>query len=108
MPLLLQRWVSRMDLEAGVYALLPYTSGCHLKPQEEDAASATAEPKPLLTHGEDGSVTLTEDAKAAFQAIFQQIDLDSNGCISRTEFDFFNEVTSGEICDDEAWGIIQG
>lgn len=95
-----------MDLEAGLYALLPFTSGCHLKaPEEEDTSYETM---PLLTQNEEGSVTLSEDAKVAFRSIFHQIDLDGNGYISRTEFDFFNEVTSGEICDDEAWSVVQG
>ena len=25
-----------MDLDAGCYALIPFTSGCHLKPREEE------------------------------------------------------------------------
>ena len=40
--------------------------------------------------------------------MFHRIDLDGNGCISRMEFDFFQERTSGESCDDDAWKVIQG
>ena len=96
----------RLDLEAGLYALLPYTSGCHLKLPDED--TVLTETTPLISRGEDGSVILAEEAKDVFRAIFRQVDLDSNGSISRTEFDFFSEVSGGEICDDETWAIIQG
>ena len=40
--------------------------------------------------------------------VFHRMDLDGNGAISRTEFDFFQEKTSGEICDDDTWKIMQG
>jgi len=97
--------VCRLDLEVGLYALLPYTSGCHLRLPEEGVSTETT---PLISRGEDGSVTLTKEAKDAFRSIFQRVDLDGNGSISRTEFDFFSEVSGGELCDDETWGIIQG
>ena len=51
---------------------------------------------------------LMEGCVEALKEIFQRIDLDGNGCISRMEFDFFQEMTSGESCDDDAWKIIQG
>ena len=103
-----------IDLEAGQYALLPYTSGCHLKAVEEDSnydhkcSTHGAESKSLTTTGTGGDVLLSLDCTTAFQEIFDRIDLDGNGSISRTEFDFFNEVTCGEVCDDDAWWIIQG
>ena len=101
----MQKWVCRLDLESGVYALLPYTSGCHLRvPEDENVSSDVI---PLIARDGSDSVTLTDEAKRAFTAIFHQIDLDSNGSVSRSEFDFFNEITSGEICDDEAWKIVQ-
>ena len=40
--------------------------------------------------------------------VFHRMDLDGNSVISRTEFDFFQERTSGEVCDDDTWKIIQG
>lgn len=93
-----------MDLDAGTYALVPFTSGCHLKPLEEESrGKATA-----LTVSEDGTPALTPECLKVLEEIFHRIDLDDNGFISRTEFDFFQEVTSGEICDDDAWNIILG
>lgn len=90
-----------MDLDAGTYALTPFTSGCYLKPDDSVSASVS------LISSKDGSTVLTKDCLAALEEIFHRIDLDNNGCISRTEFDFFQEVTSGELCDDEAWNIIK-
>ena len=92
-----------MDLDPGTYALVPFTSGCHLKPPEE----AETPPVPLTTSSE-GSVVLTPECLQALEEIFHRVDLDGNGYISRTEFDFFQEVTSGELCDDDAWNIIIG
>ena len=44
----------------------------------------------------------------ALQEVFERIDLDGNGAVSRSEFDFFQELSSGEMCDDDAWASIQG
>lgn len=51
---------------------------------------------------------LTEGCVEALKEVFHRIDLDGNGFISRMEFDFFQEMTSGESCDDDAWKAIQG
>ena len=53
-------------------------------------------------------MSLTEGCVEALKEVFHRIDLDGNGCISRMEFDFFQEMTSGESCDDDAWKVIQG
>ena len=53
-------------------------------------------------------MSLTEGCTEALKEVFHRIDLDGNGCISRMEFDFFQEMTSGESCDDDAWKVIQG
>ena len=46
--------------------------------------------------------------REALTEVFHRMDLDGNSVISRTEFDFFQERTSGEVCDDDTWKIIQG
>ncbi len=51
---------------------------------------------------------MTSPYRSALEEVFNRIDLDGNGFISRTEFDFFQERASGEICDDDAWRVIQG
>lgn len=91
-----------MDLDAGTYALIPFTSGCHLEPQEDDADQLHV----ALTASKEGVRTLTPECMQILEEVFHRVDLDNNGYISRTEFDFFQEVTSGEVCDDEAWNII--
>ena len=93
-----------MDLDAGTYALIPFTSGCHLKPREDPVEEAVH----LIQEEEGGKVSLTEGCQKALKEVFHRIDLDGNGYISRTEFDFFQERTSGESCDDDAWKVIQG
>jgi Ca2+-binding EF-hand superfamily protein len=39
---------------------------------------------------------LSAEYKRALKSIFQQMDLDDNGTLSRTEFNLFNWRTSGE------------
>ena len=53
-------------------------------------------------------MSLSEPCRVALREVFHRIDLDGNGYISRMEFDFFQELTSGESCDDDAWKVIQG
>ena len=44
----------------------------------------------------------------ALEEVFYRLDLDGSGALSRSEFDFFQELVCGEICDNEAWTTIQG
>ena len=87
----------------GTYALIPFTSGCHLRPREDEEKEGVA-----LLSEEGGRVSLSEECCGALKEVFQRMDLDGNGFISRTEFDFFQERTSGDICDDDSWKVIQG
>ena len=48
-----------MDLEAGCYALVPFTSGCVLKPDRESEAEDTV---PLVDE-EEGKIVLTTQCK---------------------------------------------
>ena len=100
----MQRWISRLDLDAGAYALIPFTSSCHLKPREDPIDEAAQ----LIAKMEGGKVSLTERCGEVLKEVFHRIDLDGNGYISRMEFDFFQEMTSAESCDDDAWKVIQG
>ena len=47
-------------------------------------------------------------SRAALAEIYCRIDLDGNGAISRTEFDFFQESVNDEVCDDDAWQVVRG
>ena len=42
-----QRFVCKLDLDAGNYTLVPFTTGCRLKPRDDDAGSR--DPVSLLT-----------------------------------------------------------
>ena len=137
----------KLDLEAGSYALIPFTSGCHLKPREDEEREEAV----ALVREEGGKTVLTDACRCvcvcecvcvcvwlgggactirlccillhtftnthtsthchyreALTEVFHRMDLDGNSVISRTEFDFFQERTSGEVCDDDTWKIIQG
>uniref|UniRef100_A0A8D0LBA0 EF-hand calcium-binding domain-containing protein 7 n=1 Tax=Sphenodon punctatus TaxID=8508 RepID=A0A8D0LBA0_SPHPU len=89
------------ELGAGVYCLLPFTTGCRLKKVKRQI---TREAK-LLYRGKDGDLMLTDEFRAALSDIFEMIDLDGNGLLSLEEYNFFELRTSGEKCDEEAWAI---
>ena len=40
--------------------------------------------------------------------IFELVDLDGNGTLSREEFNIFQLRTSGEAVDDDAWEVVEG
>ena len=42
-----QRFVCKLDLDAGNYILVPFTTGCHVKPRDDDSESH--DPTSLLT-----------------------------------------------------------
>ncbi|NXJ77109.1 EFCB7 protein, partial [Trogon melanurus] len=89
------------ELGAGVYSLLPFTTGCRLKKVKPQL---TGEAK-LVYRGEDGDLALTKEFRAALLDIFETIDLDGNGLLSLEEYNFFELRTSGEKCDEEAWTV---
>ena len=46
----------KLDLDAGCYALIPFTSGCHLKPTEEEGGD------PVSIMREEGGRSVFTDA----------------------------------------------
>ncbi|NXO38733.1 EFCB7 protein, partial [Locustella ochotensis] len=93
----------RGELGAGVYLLLPFTTGCRLRKVK---TQIPAEAK-LLWRDEDGELALTKEFRAALLDVFETIDLDGNGLLSLEEYNFFELRTSGEKCDQEAWAVCE-
>ncbi|NWT10072.1 EFCB7 protein, partial [Vireo altiloquus] len=91
----------RGELAAGIYWLLPFTSGCRLRKVKTQIPGEAK----LLWRDEDGELTLTKEFRAALLDIFETIDLDGNGLLSLEEYNFFELRTSGEKCDQEAWAV---
>lgn len=97
-----QKWCLDCELDAGTYRLIPMTSGCRLKPRRDKPSSR----HPLVTKVED-EYKITKDFRNALIDIFDMVDLDSNGTLSRDEFNMFQLRTSGEGIDDDAWEVVE-
>lgn len=91
----------RGELGAGIYWLIPFTTGCRFKKVRKQIKG---EPK-LVYRDEDGDVVLTKEFREILSQIFEMVDLDGNGSLSLEEYNFFEMRTSGEKCDAEAWTI---
>ena len=46
--------------------------------------------------------------RTVLEEVFYRADLDGNAAISQMEFDFFQERTTGELCDEDSWQAIRG
>ncbi|KAF4797257.1 EF-hand calcium binding domain 7 [Turdus rufiventris] len=91
----------RGELGAGVYWLLPFTTGCRLRKVKTQISGEAK----LVWRDEDGELALTKEFRAALLEIFETLDLDGNGLLSLEEYNFFELRTSGEKCDQEAWAV---
>eukprot|EP00745_Piridium_sociabile_P039151 TRINITY_DN72694_c0_g3_i3.p1 TRINITY_DN72694_c0_g3~~TRINITY_DN72694_c0_g3_i3.p1 ORF type:complete len:534 (+),score=169.06 TRINITY_DN72694_c0_g3_i3:103-1602(+) len=92
----------RCDLTAGTYALIPFTTGCRLKPRK---AEPSKEAK-LITNKDD-QIVLTKAFRSALEEIFDISDLDSSNTLSRDEFNWFNIRTSDEHVADDEWQVVE-
>ncbi|KAL8178533.1 UNVERIFIED_CONTAM: EF-hand calcium-binding domain-containing protein 7 [Gekko kuhli] len=91
----------RGELGAGVYWIIPFTTGCRFKKMKKQIAKEAK----LMYEDGNGCLALTKEFRAALSEIFEMIDLDGNGFLSLEEYNFFEMRTSGETCDEEAWVI---
>ncbi|XP_060081312.1 EF-hand calcium-binding domain-containing protein 7-like isoform X4 [Ylistrum balloti] len=89
------------ELKAGTYNLLPFTTGCNLKPRRSDSSKETP-----LVRKKDGKTTITKAFRKALVEIFELSDLDSNGTLSRDEFTWFTMRTSGDKVSDDEWEVV--
>lgn len=91
----------RDTLKEGRYVVIPYTSGCRLQERAQEP-EATIELVERQT-----KVQLTPEFRLVLEEIFDQVDLDSNGRLSREEFNLYNWRTSGEEVQDDEWAVVQ-
>ncbi|XP_056316705.1 EF-hand calcium-binding domain-containing protein 7-like [Danio aesculapii] len=96
-----ERFLWRGELSAGSYLLMPFTTGCRLKRTRKNSTK-TAQ---LVNRMQSGELELTKQFKAVLSDIFEVIDLDGSGLLSLEEYNFFEQRTSGEKCDEDAWAI---
>ncbi|KAM4722137.1 EF-hand calcium-binding domain-containing protein 7 [Rhinophrynus dorsalis] len=89
------------ELAAGVYWLIPFTTGCRLRKKKKQI---TKDAQLVYRDGKDDLV-LTPEFRSALSDMFDIIDLDGNGLLSLEEYNFFELRTSGEKCDDDAWEV---
>jgi len=94
-------WVWQGRLEAGRYLALAHTSGARLRRRK---SSPRQEP-PLVER--DPKIRLSKQFRKVLQDIYDRVDLDNSGSLSRAEFNLFNWRTSGEEVADEEWQVVE-
>jgi len=95
------KWCWSGDLRKGKYKLTPFVTGCYLQYKEEDCDDVK-----LTRENVIGEVQLTKKFKGVLNDLFEMCDIDGDGRLSREEFNLFQQVTSDEDVDDEAWEIV--
>eukprot|EP00095_Tigriopus_kingsejongensis_P005018 maker-scaffold139_size317827-snap-gene-1.26 protein:Tk05018 transcript:maker-scaffold139_size317827-snap-gene-1.26-mRNA-1 annotation:"ef-hand calcium-binding domain-containing protein 7-like isoform x1" len=90
------------SLVRGSYLIIPFTTGCKLKKRKTQPSSNIS----LVEPQGPGSLKLTQEFREVLSEIYHQVDLDSNGTLSRVEFNLFNWRTSGEEVQDEEWKVV--
>ncbi|ESO92370.1 hypothetical protein LOTGIDRAFT_216859 [Lottia gigantea] len=93
----------RCDLDAGKYTIMPFTTGCRLKPKSH----RRQEEAQLVNVTRDNQVVITKAFRKALEDAFQMSDLDGNDLLSREEFNLFNLRTSGEEVADDEWNVVE-
>ncbi|XP_072555567.1 EF-hand calcium-binding domain-containing protein 7 isoform X2 [Paramormyrops kingsleyae] len=89
------------ELNGGTYYIIPFTTGCRLR-KSRQPVTKTAQ---LVYRTETGELALTKEFRATLSDIFEVIDLDGNGLLSLEEYNFFEQRSSGEKCDRDAWAV---
>ncbi|XP_070562719.1 EF-hand calcium-binding domain-containing protein 7-like [Ptychodera flava] len=99
-----KKYTLQCDLRSGSYRLIPFTTGCRFKQRK----SAPRKETTLVKKDKDSDeYVLTKQFRNALSEMFDMVDLDGNGALSREEFDIFQFRTSGEHCDDDAWEVVE-
>lgn len=98
-----EKYCIQCELQAGTYRLIPMTTGCHFKPRTRSVSEKAALIKPTG----DEECELTKEFKNTLNDIYEMVDLDGNGTLSRNEFNLFQLRTSGETVDDDAWEVVE-
>lgn len=101
--LYIQKYCLESTLSKGKYHLVTFTTGCQLTARRFEPTKAAK-----LIQGSGDNLKLTQAFRTILTEIFTRSDLDSNGYLSRKEFDLFQMRTSGEQCDDDAWEVMTG
>ncbi|XP_076331539.1 EF-hand calcium-binding domain-containing protein 7-like [Tachypleus tridentatus] len=91
------------NLEKGHYWIIPFTTGCWINPIIDSKDESIS----LVHTNESRTITLSTAATEALKKVFENIDLDQDGLVSRNEFTLFSLRTSGEMPTDEEWSIVE-
>lgn len=91
----------RIHLSPGKYTVVPFTTGCKLRKRTAQPSRSVA-----LTRPAGDSHELTAECTKALKQVFQRLDADGRGSVSREEYSFLQVRTDGEPCDDETWEYV--
>ncbi|XP_057696823.1 EF-hand calcium-binding domain-containing protein 7 isoform X2 [Corythoichthys intestinalis] len=96
-----EKYCWKGELKAGMYYLLPFSSGCRLKKRSQK--NVPTKSIDLVYKTDTGELDLTRAFRETLSEIFDIIDLDGNGLLSLEEYNFLELMVSGEECKMGAW-----
>eukprot|EP00981_Chlorochromonas_danica_P000679 scaffold146_cov171-Ochromonas_danica.AAC.28 len=101
-----QNQTEELELDAGKYIIVPTSSGCQFKAylanQKKDGN--TIQDRAVLTKTEgNGDVVFSDAVIAAYSALFQRMDNDGDGVLSKAEMDQYMLRTEGATIEDSAF-----
>ena len=89
-------------LEKGSYLIIPHTTGAVLRRRSEMKKNTR---KNIIIRSPE--IGLSPEFKTVLTEVFNMVDLDGSGSLSREEFNLFNWRTSGEEIADEEWEVVE-
>jgi Ca2+-binding EF-hand superfamily protein len=102
-----QNQTEEFVLTPGKYVIVPTSTGCKLKEHMEEierSRSKAGGPVPKLVEKDaKGEVDFTSETRRVYREIFERMDHDDDGQLSKTELDGFMMRTEGTAIDEKAF-----
>ncbi|XP_063721779.1 EF-hand calcium-binding domain-containing protein 7-like [Symsagittifera roscoffensis] len=97
-----QTFSLKVDLPPGSYSVIPFTMGSRFLRRKTQPKTCN-----FIQKDDDSSPgELSEECKEAIETLFELVDVDGDGAISRSELDMFQMCCTGEKFSSEDWQVV--